>query len=490
MPDLTTLLDAGLIVAILHAVLAPATALHAMLYKRDLRAALGWIALCALLPVAGPLLYAVLGVNRIQRRAHRLNGSPLRIGFERGRGRRPDGATPDHPALDRYQRELARIGQRLSRYDLTSAQQIKPLFNGNQAYPAMLDAIESANQRVFLTSYILDNGEIGRRFVAALAAAAGRGVDVRVMIDGFGEFYSWPLPSRRLRKAGVRVTRFLPPRLLPPQLSVNLRNHHKILIVDNNIGFTGGMNIGDRHMIDPNARHAQAVDLHFRLDGPVVDQLSAEFLDMWTFANHLPEQNEADPSSQPAIATPAGQDALICRTITDGPDEDLDQLTMLLTATIAQARRSIHIMTPYFLPPREIIGVLQAASLRGVDVHLVLPAKNNLPYVHWAMRNMLWELLFQGVHVHYQPAPFVHSKLFVVDGCYTLIGSTNWDPRSLRLNFELQVEVFDHAFARQMTEHIEVAIHSGRPITLEELDGRSLPVRLRDSFCWLFSPYL
>ena len=183
-------------------------------------------------------------------------------------------------------------------------------------------------------------------------------------------------------------------------------------------------------------------------------------------------------------------DELICRTITDGPGEDLDQLTMLLAATIAQAHHSIYIMTPYFLPPREIISALQAASLRGVAVHLVLPAKNNLPYVHWATRNMLWEVLFQGVRVYYQPAPFVHSKLFVVDDCYSLIGSTNWDPRSLRLNFELQVEVFDRDFAKQMVEHINTAIRNGRPVTLEEVDNRSLPVRLRDSFCWLFSPYL
>ena len=489
MPDLLSLLDASLILLFFHAVLAPATAIHATLYKRDSRAAFGWIALCILLPVAGPLLYSVAGINRIQRKADRLKASRLSVGFERGRAQRQ----VDEPPADMHEqlREFARIGQRLSRYDLSSADQIQALHQGNQAYPAMLAAIESARERVFLASYIFDNGDVGQRFVAALAGAARRGVDVRVIVDGVGEFYSWPLASRRLRKAGVNVARFLPPRLLPPQLSINLRNHHKILVVDQTTAFTGGMNIGDRYVIDPQAKRAQAVDLHFQLSGDIVDQLANEFLRMsqlCRFTEALPVQAESTPAASTDFSP--NRSGLICRTLTDGPGEDLDQLTMLLIATIAQAHRSIHIMTPYFLPPREIISALQAASLRGVDVHLVLPAENNLPYVHWATQNMLWEVLFQGVQVHYQPAPFVHSKLFVVDGCYSLIGSTNWDPRSLRLNFELQVEVFDHDFAQRMLKHIEIAIQSGRPVTLEEVDNRNLPARLRDSICWLFSPYL
>lgn len=489
MPELLTLLDASLIVLLFHAVLAPATAIHATLYKRDSRAAFGWIALCMLLPVAGPLLYSVAGINRIQRRADQLKADRLRIGFERGRAQH---AAEDPPAdMPDDLREFARIGQRLSRYALCNANQIIVLHNGNQAYPEMLGAIESAQQRIFLTSYILDNGTVGQQFVDALANAANRGVDVRVMVDGLGEWYSWPLASRRLRKSSVTVASFLPPRLLPPQLSINLRNHHKILVIDDDLGFTGGMNIGDRHVIEAGARRAQAVDVHFRLTGPIVHQLAVEFLrlaDLCKVSKRFLEPFPSDPEYCPEPAT--GEQAIICRTFTDGPGEDLDQLTMLLVATIAQARESVYIMTPYFLPPREIISALQSASLRGVDIHLVLPSENNLPFVHWATRNMLWEVLFQGVKVHYQPAPFVHSKLFVVDHCYSLIGSTNWDPRSLRLNFELQVEVFDHAFAACLVDHFKQVIAKSQAVTLEELDQRNLLARLRDSFFWLFSPYL
>ena len=147
-------------------------------------------------------------------------------------------------------------------------------------------------------------------------------------------------------------------------------------------------------------------------------------------------------------------------------------------------------MTPYFLPPRELVAALQAASLRGVAVTLVLPEKNNLPYVHWATRNMLWELLYQDIEVHYQPPPFTHTKLFVVDDKYALIGSSNWDSRSLRLNFELRWKSSAPSSLRKWAASSGAAVTGGRRVTLDEVDGRSLPARLRDSLCWLFSPYL
>jgi cardiolipin synthase len=242
------------------------------------------------------------------------------------------------------------------------------------------------------------------------------------------------------------------------------------------------MNLGDRHLVSTQPGGEAVADVHFELRGPIAGQLEAEFLRTWAFA-----RGDAEAPEPVRIES---EGSVHCRTLTDGPDEDLDQITQLLGAAVAQAQTSIRIMTPYFLPPRELIGALQAASLRGVAVTLVLPARNNLPFVHWATRNMLWELLYQGVSVFYQPPPFNHAKLFVVDRGYTLIGSSNWDSRSLRLNFELQVEVFDSEFAARMADRIDEAARRGRSVTLDEVDQRSLPVRVRDSACWLFSPYL
>lgn len=469
-----------LILIVSHAVLAPLTALHALMFKRDPRAAFGWIGVCLLLPLGGPALYALFGLNRARGKARRLGLGRWRLSIGRPQHSEPPAELPD--SIRGSYRNLARVSQALSRHPLLAGNQVEPLVNGELAFPAMLSAIRSARSHVLLTTYILDNDDSGRQFRDALADAAARGVDVRVLLDGFGDWYSRPRASRLLRRAGVRVARFLPPRLLPPSLSLNMRNHHKILVVDDRIGFTGGMNIGDRHLVESLENPRPSADMHFRLSGPIIKQLRQEFLRMWKFTTGEDDRPPAQASEQ------AG--ALSCRTITDGPDEDLDRLSMLLAAAMAEARDSVRIMTPYFLPPRELIGAIQAAAVRGVEVTVVLPEQSNLPYLHWATRNMLWEILIRGVRVVYQPPPFNHTKLFVVDGDYSLIGSTNWDPRSLRLNFELQVEVYGNDFADGLIDYIDQAAAAGREVTLEEVDGRSLPIRFRDSICWLFTPYL
>ncbi|NDY95961.1 phospholipase D-like domain-containing protein [Wenzhouxiangella limi] len=469
-----------LIALLFHALLAPATAIHALLYKRDPKAAFGWIAVCILFPLAGPVLYLFFGLNRVRGKAQGLGLPGFSIGYERG------AALPEtHPLpsnIPPAYRELARVGQALSRHPLVGGNHVEPLVNGEQAYPAMLAAIDDACHHVLLTTYILDNDRTSRRFVAALQRAVQRGVDVRILIDGFGDLYSWPRSSKILQRAGIQVGRFLPPRLLPPSLSINMRNHHKILVIDDAIGFAGGMNIGERHCLDIEDNKRPTADVQFVVKGPAVGQLREEFLRMWRFST--------EDSQDPDCRVPTRSGSLLCRTVTDGPDEDLDKLMMLLNAAIGEARRSVRIMTPYFLPPRELISAIQAACVRGVDVLIVLPARNNLPYIHWATRNMLWEILFRGARVYYQPPPFNHSKLFVVDNYYSLIGSTNWDTRSLRLNFELQVEVYGDDFARDLAEQVEAAADRGREVTLTEVDGRPLPQRLRDSLSWLFSPYL
>jgi cardiolipin synthase len=463
-----------------HAVLAPATALHALLFKRDSRAAFGWIAVCILFPVGGPVLYLFFGLNRARGRAQRMGLTGLSVDFERGRS-----VARTHPLpteIDPDYRNLARIGQVLSRHALEPNNEVDVLINGEAAYPAMLEAIAGARERIVLATYIFEHDDTGHAFREALVAARERDVEVQILIDGVGDLYSAGRARRALSRAGLRVARFLPPRLIPPSLSINMRNHHKILVIDDRVGFTGGMNIGDRHRVDPPATSRPNADLHFRLRGPVVAHMRAEFERMWQFTTGEPSVSK--------LAFVPSRGELACRVVTDGPDEDLDRLTVLLTAAIAEARKSIRIMTPYFLPPRELVGAIQAAAIRGVRVTVVLPERSNLPYVDWATRNMLWEILFRGAHVHYQPGPFNHAKLFVVDGYYCLIGSSNWDPRSLRLNFELQVEVYGRDFASEISAYIDAAVERGRAVSLAEVDQRSLPTRLRDSLCWLFSPYL
>ena len=179
-----------------------------------------------------------------------------------------------------------------------------------------------------------------------------------------------------------------------------------------------------------------------------------------------------------------------CRTIADGPGLQLDALLNILIGAIGSAHTSIEIKTPYFLPPRELISALQSAALRGVEVTLLLPVHNNLPYIHWAMRHMLWQLLKYNIKVYYQAPPFDHSKLLVIDQRYCQVGSANLDARSLRLNFELTVEIYDEVLGKQLSEHINQDKKNAEELSQEQLDKRSFPIKIWDAFCWLFTPYL
>jgi len=465
-----------------HMALATFAAVHAMLYKRDSRAALGWVAVCLLFPFLGPLFYYMFGINRIKTQAHKLASRylfSLEVGYERGtRGGEPSAA--GH-ALDAPLQRFVNISDRVTSRALTAGNSVDMLRNGEQAYPAMLAAIEAAAQRIFLMTYLFEADAVGEAFVAALVAARQRGVDVQVIVDGVGELYSWPRMSRKLRRAGVSVARFLPPRLLPPSLSVNLRNHRKVLVVDGKHGFTGGMNIGARHLVESASGRATA-DLHFRVRGAVVTQLEDVFIEDWRFIT-------GERLTVGAIAPPTAA-ATYCRCISDGPNEDLDKISLVLTGAISAAQQEILILTPYFLPSREMIASLQSAALRGVAVTVILPRRSNLPFVDWATRNLLWELLQHGVTVCYQPPPFAHTKVFVVDGIYAQVGSANMDPRSLRLNFELNLEVIGAASVAQLVDYARQCRRESRQISLQEIDGRGLVTRLRDAACWLFLPYL
>lgn len=468
----------------IHFILAPVAVGHALIHKRDSRAAFGWVAVCVVFPLFGPFLYFLFGINRVRTRAHKLHGRP-RFKFWMTLERTEEsiselGSISNVPS---EYRSFARISDKVAHRPVTYSNRLEILHNGEQAYPAMLAAIKDSRQIVYMSTYIFETDAVGRQFIDELSAAAKRGVDVRVIIDGMGEKYSLPWAGILLTRAGVRTARFMPPRLWPPQIHLNLRNHRKILVTDGLTAFTGGMNIGGRHMVSATDSRKSVTDVHFRIEGHIVAQLQQIFLENWEFITG----ETVSPVSTPLTDV---SDPAICRAIGNGPDEDIDKLATILTGAVSAAQRSVLIMTPYFLPSREMIGAMQAAALRGVEVDVVLPGKNNLPFVHWATQNMLWELLQYQIRVWYQPPPFNHSKLFVVDDCYTHIGSANLDPRSLRLNFELVVEVMDSVFANKIAGHIRNIIRQSRQVTLEAVDSRSLPVRLRDAFVWLFSPYL
>src|SRR5215475_7209257 len=467
--------------AILLSIIASA---HAILYKRDSRAAISWVGFVWLVPLVGAVLYLIFGINRLRRQA-----LLLRSDLEHYRAHPPEAECPPEdlhrhlPPHAGHLEMLSRVVGEVVNKPLLSGNRIEPLLNGDETYPAMLDAIRNAKQTVSFLTYIFDRDEIGLAFAKAFGEATRRGVEVRVLIDAAGTRYSMPTILRALRSEKVRYARFLPAFALWRMMSMNLRTHRKILVADGRLGFTGGLNIRVGHCLLKKPRRP-VQDIHFRLEGPVVAQLQEAFADDWCFTTKeslrgegwFPQLDKAGP--------------VLARGVTDGPDEDFEKLRWTLMGALSIARQSVRIVTPYFLPDSSVTSALNLAALRGVEVDIVLPSKSNLAFVHWASRAMWWQLLEHGCRIWLTPPPFDHSKLMLVDGCWALLGSANWDPRSLRLNFECNLETYDGELARRLEPLFESKRLSAHQVTLEEADNRSLPSRLRDGIARLLTPYL
>jgi cardiolipin synthase len=448
---------------------------HALVYKREARSAALWVVLIWVLPAVGPILYYLMGINRVQRRAARLRGR-----IERYRSLAHDAAGDPGTHLAPLARLMGEVAQR----PLLGGNALEVLVDGAQAYPAMLEAIETSQSSVVMSSYIFDAKGIGARFVEALAAATRRGVQVRVLIDDVDARFSWSNAVKPLRRAGVPVAVFNPP-LLPARLhAINLRNHRKILVVDGTTGFTGGMNVDCRYWPQDQPEGKVFRDLHFRVRGPVVSQLTEVFADDWQFTTGEPLRGELwFPRLQ------AAGNAL-ARGLEDGPDQHPHRLRWAMLGGINAAQRSVRIMTPYFLPEAALVAALGAAALRGVEVDILLPEKSDLPHVHWAVHAHLWQVLERGCRVWASPGVFDHSKLMVVDGAWTFLGSANWDARSLRLNFELNLEVYSVEFGAHMEGLFQARLAAAGPVTLAHVDARPMPIKVRDGIARLFAPFL
>jgi cardiolipin synthase len=465
----------------LTTVLAVGALLHVVTLKRDPRSAAYWVALIALVPLLGAVMYFVFGINFIRRRGRHFR-DPVESHVEIFSQSCPILPLPTTPTAEEDVK-LAITLDKISRYHFTTGNKVIPLRNGDESMPPMLEAIRQARHTLALGTYIFEAHGIGADFVNELIAAKERGVQVRVMVDGIGTRYSWPPVTRQLGKAGVPAHRFMPNHRVTRLLTMNLRNHRKILIADGALGFTGGINIREGNMLARKPPHPIR-DLHFQVEGPVVRQMMRAFAEDWAFCSG--EVLEG-PQWFPEIAE-AGQVSALG--IPDGPDEDMEVMPVAFFAALSAAREEVNILNPYFLPFPSLIWALNLCAVRGVRVNIVTPAVNNIPLVAWAARTLYPELLKNGCRIYESPVPFDHSKIFTVDGVWSFLGSTNWDPRSLRLNFEFNLACYDRDLSTRQNAEFNAKLAESREITLEELAATPLPIRVRNGIARLFIPLL
>jgi cardiolipin synthase A/B len=466
-----TLAGHPVLFGILHSCAAIGVTIHTLLHKRDVPAAIAWIGMAWFAPIVGALLYVGFGINRVKRRARALKGS----------GGESEGIpTGDESSAEPIERLKVAVGQ-ITGQAIADCEVVAILDSGDRGYPQMLSAIEGAKVRVSLCTFIFRNDELGAQFIASLVRAHLRGVKVRVLIDGFGGGFLLSPAYHRLRGQGVPAALFLHS-LLPWKMPfLDLRMHKKCLVVDGVTAFVGGLNIGAENLVATHP-NSGVRDCHFCLAGTIVAQIEQQFDDDWVFTT-----GEA-PTLPDAPLLAASEERSPARTIVTGPDQNSERLVFVLMSAVNSARKSIRIVTPYFLPDEQLVIALQLASLRGVAVQLVLPEKNNHMIMGWALQAHVRPLLASGCNIWRSPLPFDHTKLMTIDDEWSLIGSANWDTRSLRLNFEMTVEVYDRDFALKLGQHVDTRCI--RRTNLAEIDQRSLPIKLRDAAARLAMPYI
>lgn len=440
-----------------------------LLQKREPIATLSWLLSLALLPFVGFVIYHFLGPTRIKRQ--NLKRSKARAGL----------MPLTEANLPGNASELMKATATACAYAPGSALQVELLVNGARTYDALLAAFAQARHHIHLEYYIFEPDQTGTRIRDGLAAQARRGVKVRLLLDRLGSKRIGETFLQPLRDAGAEIAFFHPyflKRIWQPR--INLRTHRKIVVIDGNTGFTGGINITDEE--NETLRDDAYVDLHFRIDGELVRWLQLAFVSDWLYAGG---RFSADNDYFPVPSDAAGP--IAAQVLAAGPDTPWEPIHRAKVSAIHAARKRVLLVTPYFVPSEAAMMALTSAALRGVDTALVVPRESDNPLVTQAARSYFDDLARAGVRVYEFPR-MLHTKALLVDDATAIVGSSNFDHRSFRLNFELSVLFEDAGVADRLAR----VLYGYLAESVRFDPKRRLPLhsRLAQAGARLFSPLL
>lgn len=460
------------LIAPLGIVLGLATVPSILLQRRGRpSAALSWLLVVAFAPIFGAIAWWAIGRTHLRKHREARKARVKRVVARHGPIPMDVGTVFDSRI------PMAALGDSVFPSD---DNRVRLLIDGDAAYPAMEAAIEGAERSLMVLFYIWKPDETGRRVRDLLTARAKAGVQVRVLVDAHGSPRFDSRFSAPLTEAGAEVARVMPWRLLRLTPRVNFVNHRKIIIVDDRVAFTGGMNIGDEY------RHIWR-DMMVRIEGRAVQALRQILLSDWAAAVGGPAEA---PVIEPAAPDPeAGHPAQIA-VVASGPDTEQPWIHLGYFQAFTRAERRVWIATPYFIPSPALSVALQAAASRGVDVRLVVPLDNDVPLVGWACRSYYPELLAAGVRVFEYQGPMLHAKAFVVDDDLCSVGTANVDTRSFHLSFEVGCFMLSPALNAELSAWHAALVDDSDEIFLAELEGQSKLRTLLESAAHLASPLL
>jgi len=446
---------------------------------------LSWIMVVLLLPVAGIILYIFFGQDYRKRKIFSRKGlrDLVRISDHASDQIESIGSILEAESQAvRGKEHLIKLMLNNDKAIITRHNHIDILLDGTQTFPAMLESIRSARRYIHMQFYRFEFDDLGREFLLALKEKALSGVEVRIIFDDVG---SWNFPSSTIKEmmgCGVQIFPFMPVRFPFLTSKINYRNHRKIMVVDGDHGYIGGINMARKYMFG-HKELGKWRDTHLRITGEAVAALNSIFLTDWFFVTGIILTNNPEYFTG---ARKAG-DSLVQIT-SSGPDSDWASIMQVYFSAIATAKESIFISTPYFSPDDSMRTALTTSSLSGVDVRLLVPARSDSVIATWNTRSYISELLQAGVKIYYYGKGFNHSKYMIVDRVFTTVGSANFDVRSFDLNFEVMALIYNEAFAGEMTSVFNGDIEGAELITAEKWEKRKKISRYKESLARILGP--
>jgi cardiolipin synthase len=442
---------------------------------------LAWVMSIVMLPFVGSLLFLLFGINRVNRRA------ALRLQSRRQlHGMLPNCAQyqllPGEAQSPRAGR-LVKLADRVAGSRCCYGNSVEILSDTNRTLGLIEQSIHAARASIHLEYYIWQPDRTGKKVRDLLIEKARQGVKIRFLFDGIGSILLGRKFLRPMREAGIEVASALPGATLRERWSVNLRNHRKIVIVDGQVGFTGGMNIGDEY-IGRNPRLGYWRDTHLRMTGPLVLQLQQVFAEDWYFATGQALTEHA------LYPVPDQSGDSIAQVVSGGPDGETEVFHSLFFAAINEANERVTLATSYFVPTQALVTALETAAHRGVRVRLLVPGISDHQWMVVAGRGFYQSLLEAGVEIYeYRRGP-LHSKTVTIDGEWSLVGTANFDSRSLYLNFEVGVALVGARAALALEEQFADDLEHATRIDPAAFARRSRITRVAEQLLKLFSPIL
>ncbi len=479
-------LDFWTIFSLIFLVTAIPVAVMIILEKRSPFKTAAWVLALILLPVFGVVFYLFFGQEYRKKKLFSRKGIKSLNQYRKlsiTQLRQFEHIYQNLPPEIMAKESIIRLLLKNSNALLTSGNRLKILNDGEETFRSIFKAIESAKHHVHLEYYILEDDKIGNRLKDLLIRKSLEGVEVRIIIDDVG---SWGLSNkfiRELRNNGVEIYPFMEVRFPRLTSRVNYRNHRKIVIVDGKIGFLGGINFADRYL-EGIKRIGPWRDTHLRIEGDAVKCLQIVFSSDWYIVIH---ENLNGELYFPVLPKREGVPVQISAS---GPDSDWDSIGQAFFSMIAGAKSKVYIVTPYLMPPREIVYALKTAAMRSVDVRILIPHKSDSRIPKWSSFSYVGDLLEAGVHIYFYQAGFIHSKYIVVDSVLSTIGTTNLDFRSLETNFEVNAFVYDKAFSIRLEKLFKLDLQNSMEVKIEEWKKRKWNHKVRESLAHLVSPLL